>query len=68
MTELSPEELDAALEKLSERLKTAHRDYDIALLSLVPFVERHARAGDEDARRLHEVSRERAPEWFQRVC
>jgi hypothetical protein len=55
MTELSPAELDAGLAKLSQHLKTAHRDYDVALLDLVPFVERHARAGDEDARRLLEA-------------
>jgi hypothetical protein len=55
MKELSPEELDAGLERLSQRLKTARASYDIALLDLVPFVERHARAGDEHAARLLEA-------------
>jgi hypothetical protein len=55
VTELSPAELDAGLEKLSQRLKTSRADYLEALFDLVPFVEQHARAGDEDARRLFEV-------------
>jgi hypothetical protein len=57
---MNPEKLDAALARLSERLKTSRREYIEALLALVFYVEEQARSGDVVARQLaEEVERKR---------
>lgn len=51
MNELS-EGAQRAAKRISGQLKSARHGYWSALLDLKPFVEKAARAGDPDARRL----------------